>query len=80
MRLKKNIATSETGFLFNPGTGDSYSSNVIGSEILASLKEGNTRQSIVESICDRYDVEKTQAERDLDDFMSLLRDFNLLDK
>ena len=38
MKLKKNIATSEAGLIFNPGTGDSFSVNSIGSEILAMLK------------------------------------------
>ena len=34
MKLKKNIATSESGFVFNPSTGDSFSLNTIGAEIL----------------------------------------------
>ena len=39
MTIKKNIATSEEGFLFNPGTGDSFSTNTIGGDIIALLKE-----------------------------------------
>ena len=39
MQLRKNIAISETGFVFNPTTGDSYSINEVGREILAYLKE-----------------------------------------
>ena len=34
MRLKKNIAVSDSGFVFNPTTGDSYSLNPVGKEIL----------------------------------------------
>jgi len=33
MRIRKNIAISDTGFIFNPTTGDSYSINQVGQEI-----------------------------------------------
>ena len=79
MRLKKNIATSEAGFIFNPGTGDSYSSNPIGSEILAHLKEDIGRKEMIDLICSRYDVDRIQFEKDIDDFISQLIDNNLLD-
>lgn len=79
MKLKKNIATSEAGFIFNPGTGDSYSSNPVGSEILSHLKEDIDRNEIIDLICTKYDVDKTHFEKDFDDFISQLTDNNLLD-
>jgi hypothetical protein len=42
MRLKKNIAVSESGFVFDPNTGDSFSLNKIGLEIVESLKQNPT--------------------------------------
>ena len=39
MQIKKNIALSNTGFVFNPTTGDSYTINQVGQEILGVLKE-----------------------------------------
>jgi hypothetical protein len=79
MRLKKNIATSEEGFIFNPSTGDSFSSNPIGSDILALLKEEKTLPQIIEIICSKYEVQPIQFERDLDDFVSQLKDYFILD-
>lgn len=79
MRFKKNIATSEAGFIFNPSSGDSFSSNSIGSEILFLFKEDKSRQEIIDSICSKYEVEKNRFEKDLDDFISQLSDFNLLE-
>jgi len=79
MRLKKNIATSEEGFIFNPGTGDSYSTNPIGAEIIALLKEEKTIPAIIDIICSKYDVDQNQFERDLDDFKSQLVDSNILE-
>ncbi len=79
MKLKKNIATSEEGFVFNPGTGDSFSTNPIGTEILGLLKENKSLPSIIEVICAKYDVDKNQFEKDLDDFKSQLVDSNILE-
>ncbi len=80
MKLKKNIATSEAGFIFNPGTGDSFSVNNTGSEILALLKENKSKQEITEWISIKYEVNKIQLEKDMDDFISQLNDYNLLEK
>jgi hypothetical protein len=80
MKLKKNIATSESGFIFNPGNGDSFSVNDIGSEIISLLKEGKSRSEIIEAISLKYDTERNQVERDLEDFISLLVSFNLIEK
>ena len=79
MRFKKNIATSEAGFIFNPATGDSFSSNPIGSEILSMFKDDKSRQQIIGTICARYEVEKNQFEKELDDFLSQLKDYNLME-
>jgi hypothetical protein len=80
MKLKKNIATSEAGFIFNPGTGDSFSVNNLGAEILAMFKENKSQQEIIGDLSLRYEVEKSQIEKDLDDFVSQLYGYNLLEK
>ena len=80
MKLKKNIATSEAGFIFNPGTGDSFSVNDIGAEILAMFKDSKQVQEIIDYISAKYDVEKSQLEKDLEDFVSQLYNYNLLEK
>lgn len=80
MKLKKNIATSEAGLIFNPGTGDSFSVNSIGNEILIMLKENKSRSEIIDVFSSKYDADKNQLERDLDDFFEQLTEYNLLDK
>ena len=40
MKIKKNIAVSDSGFIFNPDTGESFTANPIGLEILDMVKEG----------------------------------------
>jgi len=79
MVIKKNIATSESGFIFNPSTGDSFSANPLANEIIQYLKEGQSIQKIKASITDRYDVDVFQLEKDLDNFVLQLREANLLE-
>ena len=79
MKLKKNIATSEAGLIFNPATGDSFSVNNTGTEILALLKENKSQQEIIDNVAAIYDVERNQLAKDMDDFVSQLIDYNLLD-
>jgi len=80
MKLKKNIATSENGFIFNPSTGDSFSSNPIAAEILGLMKAGRTSLDIKQYVVDKYDVEEAQLERDWEDWLLQLKDANLLEQ
>lgn len=79
MKLKTNIATSENGFIFNPATGDSFTSNAIAAEILGYMKSGGSEEEIKKKILENYDVEPNQLERDWDDYMLQLKEANLLD-
>ena len=79
MKLKKNIATSDNGFIFNPATGDSYSSNEVGAEIIKMMKENLTVEEIKDRMQQRYDVEPSQLDRDWDDWILQLKDANLIE-
>jgi hypothetical protein len=79
MKIKKNIASSETGFLFNPGTGDSFTANPVATDILQLMKENKSDAEIQKQILEKYQVDKTQLSKDWDDFMIQLRDNNLLE-
>jgi PqqD family protein of HPr-rel-A system len=79
MKIKKNIATSEEGFVFNPGTGDSFSTNAIGTDIIALLKDDKSQKEIIKTICSKYDVNPHSFEKDLDDFLSQLKDSAILE-
>jgi hypothetical protein len=76
--IKKNIATNEFGFIFNPATGDSYSSNPIAAEIIQMMKESLSVNEIKKNLLDKYEVDKLTVEKDVDDFIGLLKENNLL--
>jgi hypothetical protein len=80
MQIKKNIAVSETGFVFNPTTGDSYSINQVGQEILGYLSENKTPAEITTLMTTQYDIDPPSFEKYFYDFISMLRQFELLDE
>ncbi len=77
MRILKNIALSDTGFLFNPSTGDSYSVNEIGQEIINLFQEGKDDEEIIEIILENYRIDKSSVEKDLYDFKNMLLAYKL---
>ena len=80
MKLKKNIAISESGFIFNPEIGTSFTTNSLGVAILKQLKTKTSIQEIIKSIVKSYEIDATTCEKDLDDFIRILNQFNLIDE
>ena len=80
MQIKKNIAVSETGFIFNPTTGDSYSINQVGREILEYLGEKKSPAEITSLMTNTYDIDPPSFDKYFYDFISMLRQFELMDE
>lgn len=79
MKLKENIAVSESGFLFDPNTGESFSVNSSGKRIMKLLSEKKTLQEIEETILSEFEISSEAFNRFMDDFAHTLRRFNLLE-
>jgi hypothetical protein len=77
--LKKNVALSDSGFVFNPTNGDSFSLNGIGLDILLMLKESKREEEIKKALRAKYDVDEATVEKDYYDFLKMLGQFKLLD-
>lgn len=78
MKINKKIAVSESGFVFDPGTGDSYSLNPIAAEILEMVKKEMKDDDIKSILQEKYDVTSSVLEKSLDEFYVSLRNLNLL--
>jgi hypothetical protein len=79
MRLRKNIAISDSGFLFNPSTGDSYSVNPVGMEIIRLLQAEKSKEAIMQMVMSEYICDEATFEKDYYDFTTMLRNHKLLD-
>ena len=79
MKLKKNIAISESGFVFDPTSGESFSLNPIAIEILNMLKEDKSQGDIYGFVLKKYDVDRDTFENNYFDFTAMLKQFNLIE-
>jgi hypothetical protein len=79
MRIKKHIAISDSGVIFNGATGDSFSLNPIAGEILNLIKADQSEDQIKSQLLDKYDVDAERIDGDLYDFFAHLRQLNLLE-
>ena len=80
MKLQKNVAISEAGLLFNPVTGESFSVNPIGIEILNLIRDEESQDQISLAILDKYSTDKATFEKDYTDFIGILEHHNLLER
>jgi PqqD family protein of HPr-rel-A system len=78
MKVNQSIAISENGFIFNPITGDTFTLNDSGFQILTLLKSGKSQDEIKDKLLSEYEVDELVLERYLQDFISDLKRNNLL--
>lgn len=80
MKISENLAISESGFLFNPTTGESFTVNPVGAEIIELLKEGKSEEEITEILLGLYEVDSKTLQKDLYDFKDILKIHQLLEQ
>ena len=73
----RNLAISDTGFVFDPSTGNTFLLNETGIFILRKLVQGCERDAVVEALVEEYDVDAEQAGRDLADILIQMQEFGM---
>lgn len=77
MKLKKKLAISDSGFVFDPQSGESFSLNETGSEVLNMLKEGKKYEEILMHFQEQYEVDDSTFERAFMDFAAMLKFYKI---
>lgn len=80
MPIRNNIAVSESGFIFDANTGDSYSVNKTGRIILKMIMEGKDQEEIAEIILAEYEIEKQTLLHYIHDFTQMLNRYELMER
>jgi dynactin complex subunit len=80
MKIKPSIAINDNGFLFDPNSGESYTTNPVAKEIIFMMKQNLSNDEIQSRIVERYDVDEITLEKNLIDFMAMLRYYNLCEE
>lgn len=78
MHINKNIAISESGFIFNPSTGDSFSTNHLGQDIIGLLQSEKSTEEVIHSLQEKYSIDKQTIENDLGDFLYMLKTYQII--
>jgi hypothetical protein len=71
-RRLKDLAVNESGLIFDPSTGEVFTSNATGVMIIGLLKNGKDINEIKEGISAVYAVDDETVEKDVYDFLSQL--------
>ncbi len=79
MNIKSSLAISESGFVFDPSTGESFTFNPTGQEIFLLLKEEKSFDEITEIVTDKYEIDPHNFERFFHDFVTMLKHYQLIE-
>jgi len=71
----RRLAVSDSGFVFDPVNGDSFTVNSCGLRVLRLLKDGLGLGDVLDQINKEYKVDSQRAERDILDFVVQLRKY-----
>jgi hypothetical protein len=69
----RRLAVNDSGFVFDPVSGDSFTVNATGLTALQLLQQQYPLERVVAAITRKYQVDARQAERDVLDFIVQLR-------
>lgn len=79
MKIKKNIAISESGYVFNPSSGESFTVNPIGIELVNMIREEKSYEEISKTMLTKYNTDIDTFEKDYHDFIGFLKLYLLLE-
>lgn len=74
----KDLAISESGFLFDPYSGGTFTLNNTGRFILQLLQEGKGVEDIESALRERFAVVDEDLQSDIYEFINLLKENHLL--
>lgn len=78
MNYLKNVAVSDTGFMFDPATGNTFTLNETALYIVNQLKDDKTKEQIVYQMTEEYDISIEQVDRDMSDLLIQLKELGLM--
>jgi hypothetical protein len=79
MKIKKNIAISESGYVFNPSSGESFTVNPIGIELVNMIRDEKSYEEISKTMLAKYRTDMDTFEKDYLDFIGFLKLYLLLE-
>ncbi len=71
----KRLALSESGFVFDPVSGQSFTVNETGLVVLRLVQQQDDLDQIAEQLAEQFDASIVEIKRDVQDFTNRLQGF-----
>ena len=75
----KDLAISDSGFVFDPFSGGTFTLNETGRTVLQGLRDGLTESEIVDRLRAEFDAVTPKVEEDVRDFLRTMTEYGLSD-
>jgi PqqD family protein of HPr-rel-A system len=75
----KDLAISDSGFVFDPFGGGTFTLNETGRVVLQGLREGLSEAEIVERLRANFEAVTAKVEEDVRDFLRTMTEYGLSD-
>ena len=69
---RRNIIVSDSGFVFDPSSGQTFGLNRTGLVVVRLMQQGETLETIAKNISEQFEISLAAAEEDLREFLYLL--------
>lgn len=73
--VTKRLALSESGFVFDPVSGQSFTVNETGLAVLRLAQKQQEPEQLVAELSEEFDASVTEISRDVSDFVNRLKGF-----
>ena len=71
----KRLALSESGFVFDPVSGQSFTVNETGLSVLRLAQQEQEPEQLIAELVEQFDSNVSEISRDVSDFINRLRGF-----
>jgi len=77
MKVRENLAVSKNGFVFDPETGESFTVNEVGIEIISQLQKNPNQEELINKLEEIYEIDSLTLEKSISDFLIMMQEFKL---
>jgi len=78
MKIPEEVKISDNGFVFNSKTGDSFSLNPFGLELIKNIQQEKELETLKKEMTVKYDVDDLTFEKDFYEFCALLKHHQII--
>lgn len=79
MNALKDLAISDSGFVFDPFSGGTFTLNETGRAVIDALRDGLTESEVVERLRSAFEGATPKVEEDVRDFIRTMAEYGLSD-